>query len=268
MIYVNVSKQTNEIKSIVESIMEITKDIFVAGGALTSIFTKQPINDLDFYFKNKQTLEDTLQHLTDDNWFLSFASKKALTLVKGEEIVQLIYYKYFNSIQDIFKEFDFSVNMCAFDGDSKSIIMHEDFLPSLANREILFNQNTPYPIISLYRTKKYLERGYIIPTQTTLKIGMAISNLNITSWEGLEDQLGGVYGELNLTGKHKDIPFNMNYAIDNFSTLFVIKTETPNLNAKKLFEISGLVNDSLPGNHGFLNFNNTPKTPSKKLFTL
>ena len=221
-----------------------TKGIFVAGGALTSIFTKTEINDVDMYFQTKDDFAAVLETLVDAGYFVTFLSNKAVTLVKGNETVQLIYYKYFNSVEDIFNEFDFSINMAAFDGNTNEIILHENFLTSLASRTIEFNENTPYPIISAYRTKKYQERGYSFSTHSYIKLGLAISKLNITSWEEFENQVGGIYGDINLKQFEQDVPeFNLDYAIENLDKLVDVSKGNETVYREDILEKTGVVID-------------------------
>lgn len=239
-----------------------TKGVFIAGGALTSIFTNSEINDVDMYFKDKETAETVLEDLVDCGYFIKFVSNKAITLVNGDKTkVQIIYYKYFNSVQDIFDDFDFSVNMVAFDGDSREIVTSGNFLTSLACRTIEFNPKTPYPIISAYRTKKYQEKGYTLETKSFVKLGLAISKLNITTWEELEDQIGGIYGDLNLKdfkddeGKIKE--FNFDDITENIDSLIEVKNDLDfDITKEKLKEVTGFTIDSckLPCNNDTINF--------------
>lgn len=227
------------------------EDFFIAGGALTSVFTKSEINDIDIYVKSKTKAEDVIHKLTEnwDRYFIKHVTHKAVTLVRGESRVQVIIYNFFQTPQEIFNDFDFSVNMAAYDNLQDNIIVSDNFLTSLASKEIEFNKGTKYPIASLNRTKKYIERGYNIPTKSLLQIGMSVSKLNINSWEELESQLGGIYGELQLDQKTREEPFNLDYAIDNIDKLFIIKVNMDEMLTREIYEkITGLsgVDTNLP----------------------
>lgn len=221
--------------------------LILAGGALTSAFTKSEVNDLDLYCKNEESFIDSILTLINDSYFPIFVSDKAITFIKGESRVQIIHYRFFENSEDVFRDFDFSVNMAAYDGDTKQIEVKDSFLTSLASREIEFNRGTRYPLISLVRTAKYKDKGYTFNTSEMIKLGLTISKLNISSWEELEDQLGGIYGDIQIKDSHKDTPFSMDYFIDNFSCFinYETKTEIDYLSRDEFSKKSGITNVNL-----------------------
>ena len=57
-------------------------DAFVAGGAVTSVFTNAKINDVDVYFKSRRAFETGVYQAYEDGLWCVAASKRA---VKEEE---------------------------------------------------------------------------------------------------------------------------------------------------------------------------------------
>lgn len=188
---------------------------FVAGGAVTSMFSGKEINDIDVYFRDYKSLVIVLKNLfniddSDDDDvdkeldnFLDIGqfqliytnhTKKSVLFVKDELHLQLIYFKFFQTPQEIFDTFDFTVNMGVYDFAAEEFVLHDDFLKDVAQRRLMVNPKTAYPIISLLRIDKYKSKGYEISRKEFVKLCLAVNNLKITSWEMLEDVIGGMYG--------------------------------------------------------------------------
>lgn len=177
---------------------------FVAGGAITSVMTKKPINDLDIYFRDRTSFTEVLCELyqvrdysssinTDFGWMVQ-STEKSLMFKKGESIVQLICYKFFSTPEELFESFDFTINMGALELRGNNWKFHPDFFRHNAQRYLHFNSGTDYPIVSALRVQKYKDRGYTISKAQMLKIMMTITKLDIFSWHEFKDHVGGMYG--------------------------------------------------------------------------
>lgn len=170
----------------------------IAGGAVISAFTHAETNDIDVYFRSKESLAKAFEAVTKDweNVYLGHTDK-SITLKDRETdtVVQFIYFDYFDSLEEVFKAFDFTVCMAGIDLHNSSIHIDERFIPDIASRTLHFNRGTRFPYISLIRTKKYQEKGYKIGRGSILAIAQACANMKITSWDEAKEQLGGVYGD-------------------------------------------------------------------------
>lgn len=190
---------------------------FVAGGAVTSVFTGAPINDVDLYFKSRGAFERAVFEAYDESLWCVSASKRAVTFAQGEQVVQLMHFDFFPTADDIFKAFDYTVVMGALDLDlvprqqwddatnrmvdlpdadaCSGFRLHQEFLKHNAQRFLRFNPGTRYPIASAARVLKYQQRGYTIGKGDMMKIALAARSVQLESWEDLKDQIGGAYGE-------------------------------------------------------------------------
>lgn len=168
---------------------------FIAGGALTSAYTRKPIVDYDYYFKSREHLEDAIRNAYDDSMWCLCVTDRAITFTDSTNILQFMVFDFFQEAEDIFDCFDFTCCMAAADCDSGEIIMHDHFMCALAARRLTFNENTKFPIASAGRVHKYQEKGFSIGRGDLMKIGMACARLNISSWGELLNQLGGIYGD-------------------------------------------------------------------------
>lgn len=184
---------------------------YIAGGAITSLFTGKEINDIDVYFKSKNDLFDFL--ITElESEYIIYVTKKAITYkITNSETVQFVFMNYYEEAKEIFEDFDFTINMGAFDIQKDKFILHKDFLKDNVNRKLVFNSNTAFPLVSGTRVRKYIMKGYEIDSLELTKILLTINNLKIKNYEDLEKHLGGMYGEniLEFTKEEKENEFNM-----------------------------------------------------------
>lgn len=176
------------------------KGCFVAGGAITSIYTNKEIMDFDIYPKSDEALRDAIYWAYEQNgyWCVDHSSR-AMTFAKGEKgenpNIQIMHFDTFETADKIFDAFDFTICMGAYDLDEEKFVLHENFLEHCSQRFLSFNRNTRYPYASARRVKKYEDRGYTIGMIEFQKIILACTANPITSWDQLREQIGGVYGE-------------------------------------------------------------------------
>lgn len=202
---------TAEAKKIKEQCYPIP-GAFAAGGAVTSVFTGKPINDVDVYFKSREAFEYAVAQAYENSWWCVATTKRAVTFVDGDNIIQFMHFDFFPTAQAIFDAFDFTVVMGAFDFDSDEFTFHDDFLKHNSQRFLRFHPGTRYPLASAVRVLKYQDRGYTIGKGDILKIALASRKVKIDTWEELKDQIGGAYGEkVVLEGEDKE--FSLDAAI-------------------------------------------------------
>jgi hypothetical protein len=212
------------------------KQIFVAGGAVTSVFTGAKINDVDVYFKSRRAFETGVYQSYEDGLWCVAASKRAVTFAdQGGNIAQLMHFDYFPTAHDIFKAFDYTICMGALDLDAgpktvynpgnlqfvtigdehpeSGFVFHPDFLKHNSQRFLKFNAGTRYPLASAGRVLKYQQRGYTIGKGDIMKIALAVRGIDINSWDDLKDQIGGAYGD-KVVFEKEDTPFTLEAAIE------------------------------------------------------
>lgn len=210
---VNITAQSkNEIDKLLSSFktdvvpcLEEAKAV-LAGGALTSLFTNTQVNDYDIYFKSVEGFQSFVNDIygtpnsnniiSSYDLIVSFATDRSILCKEkdsGNEI-QLIVYKMFPQIEDIFNAFDFTINMCAYDFETEQMWAHPDFLKHCSQRYLSFNDKTDYPVVSALRVQKYVDRGYTISKAEMLRILFTIADKKYNSWEDIKDEVGNMYG--------------------------------------------------------------------------
>ncbi|MCL1700729.1 hypothetical protein [Lysinibacillus sp. Bpr_S20] len=197
-------------------------NVFVAGGAITSIFTNSEINDIDVYTRNEDDLLGLIEELFDHcgNKVLS-STKKSTLFAEDDLLIQAIHFKCFETVEDVFDSFDFTSVMGAYDFKDNKFYFHDDFMKHNSQKIIKFNSNTVYPLISALRVQKYEGKGYKISKAEYLRIVMTCMKLDINSYEELQEHLGGMYG-VNLDKLFEDVKdeeFNMETAIEKLAEI-------------------------------------------------
>ncbi len=215
-----------ELKKLLTASVSFTpRNSFIAGGALTSVFTGQPINDVDIYFKTKEAFIDAVRSAYEGGLWCIAASDRAVTFAQGDDIVQLMLFDFFEDANEIFDAFDFTVCMAAYDVDAESFVFHRDFFKHNAQRHLSFHSGTRYPFGSLLRTIKYRERGYKLGRGDLLRIALCCHGVKLESWDDLAAAVGGQYGE--RVQLETDKPFSVAAAIDLLSSSEFTVPATP-----------------------------------------
>ena len=189
---------------------------FIAGGCLTSFSTNKPVNDIDVYFKDQNSLYQAVLTMKDSAYHLAFVSDKSLSFVNPEgDKYQFIYYNYYQCAEQIFEEFDFTINMAAYDFQRQEIVTHEEFMLHNSQRYLSFNPGTKFPLLSAMRVQKYKDRGYYISKSEFVKILLACMKVELSSWKDFQDHMGGLYGFNFITNKHLEELECSEFSIDN-----------------------------------------------------
>lgn len=225
----NLKKIDKELPKIIKNINDDLPDgssLVLAGGAISSLFNKKPINDYDIYLvtdvtdddKYSDLLSDIIDDLGSNTRFVS-CSDKSILVAWNDFLINFVFFKKFHKVEDIFEGFDFSCVMGSYHLTDKKFYVTEDFLIDNISRVIRFNHKTAFPIMSLLRVKKYVDKGYEISRNEMLKICLRVSQLNIKSFKVLKKHIGGMYGidieSLFDTTKK----FNMTEVIDQINEL-------------------------------------------------
>lgn len=219
-------------------------NFFIAGGAILSTFTKTEINDYDLYFYTEEDFKNF------NNCINNCASKiletdRSITYVRSGQVFQLC--KVFGTPQEIFNKFDFTVCMAALpcaigeNGlETKEFVFSETFLSDVMSKSLIFNEKTLYPLNSLVRLKKYLNKGYEINSVNMMKMALAVNILKIETVKDLKEQLIGISEEVSDTIRNYLSAYKDDYKIDN-PLEFFIKITGVNTNSLQISQDDDLI---------------------------
>lgn len=171
--------------------------LMLAGGSILSIVTKTKVNDLDFYIKNPNNINDAIvfftsnfqnegePHVTDNA--ITFKRRNGRRIYKAQLIT-----RFTGNVADILNTFDFTVCQGIYDFAENVFGFSDRFWTDLAKKRLVYVGSSQYPICALYRTKKYQDKGFYLPGSTVMHIALSIIRLKITNYKELKEQLMGI----------------------------------------------------------------------------
>lgn len=116
-----------------------------------------------------------------------FFSENAITLSDKVQIV----IRFFGTPEEIHGNYDFVHAMNYYDLAKDNLVLKQEALEALLSRTLIY-RGSLYPICSMFRTKKFIERGWKISASEMLKIGWQISEIDLADIQTLREQLTGV----------------------------------------------------------------------------
>ena len=160
---------------------------FIAGGAITSAFSSAPINDFDVFFQTQAGLDKAIAAIPVDD--KTVITDSAISFILDKRRVQLIKCVV-RPMPETIDGFDFTICQGGF--DLEQFLFGVDFFRHLAQRKLVFNTNSEYPICSLYRARKFIKRGFHFSGIEAIKLGLRIQALKIDTYADLRKQLMGI----------------------------------------------------------------------------
>lgn len=199
---------------------------WIAGGAILSLFTGNEVNDIDVFFRSKEDVFNAINSFSA-HWYFTKWSATSKGIFKKP--VQFVYKNTFSSVEEIFKDFDFSVCCAAYDCATEEFVFGNTFFEDVAARTIHFNPHTNSAIMTIPRIIKYQERGYSFPKTELMKVGLSLANYNLQSWDDVANVLSGTYGSsfsnLAENMKERGVQFSFDEAIDLIAECEDVKNE-------------------------------------------
>lgn len=116
-----------------------------------------------------------------------FITSNAITLSNKVQIVT----RFYGEVEEIHKNYDFVHCTCAWSSWNNEVFLPTKALECIINKE-LYYVGSKYPLCSIIRTRKYIERGYHINAGQYVKMCMQLNELDLKDVKVLEEQLTGV----------------------------------------------------------------------------
>lgn len=110
----------------------------------------------------------------------------AITLSDKVQIVL----RFVGPAKEIHKNYDF-VHTTNYYTEEEGVVLNQPALESILAKELKY-VGSLYPICSMFRIKKFIQRGWTITAGEMLKIAWDISKLDLNNRDVLQDQLTGV----------------------------------------------------------------------------
>lgn len=176
------------------------------------------MSDEDFKAFSQAIKESKAESKIDNIDNIGMTDKSVMFTNKKLPVLQCIAFDVFPDAQKIFDKFDFTINMGCFSFAKECWEFDKNFLKHIAQKVLVLNPKTDYPIISMLRADKYRARGYTISRRETMKLGIAASGLSIETWEDAKAHLSGMYGTNVEELFDEERPFSFDLLFDKLDS--------------------------------------------------
>ncbi len=152
---------------------------WIAGGAVRDYFARvKSDSDIDVFFASNEAQQSQAASLESalSGSKKVYDNETATGFVWRSQVVQLIKRHYFASPAETIKAFDFTV--CCAAVDLNGVYVHEHFFEDLAGRRLAIN-SLPFPLSTLQRLQKYVQKGFLACNGTLLELSKAIQGLDL-----------------------------------------------------------------------------------------
>ena len=142
-----------------------------------------------------------------------FLTSNAITLSDKVQVVV----RFYGDITEIHKNYDYVHCTCAWCSWNDELFLPSRALEAIINKE-LYYMGSKYPLCSIFRARKYINRGYTINAGQYLKMAMQLNDLDLKNIEVLKDQLMGVdsaYMSMLIDAIAEQKEKNENFEIDS-----------------------------------------------------
>jgi hypothetical protein len=133
-----------------------------------------------------ETKADEIIEQEKKKYFPVFLSTNAITLSNGIQIVV----RFYGEPDKIHETYDFQHTKAYWTSATGTVIPNEVY-DAVVNKTLIYT-GSKYPVCSIFRMRKFIERGWKINAGQMLKICMQVSELDLMNIDTLEDQLVGV----------------------------------------------------------------------------
>ena len=157
--------------------------IWIAGGAIRDFLEKGYVDsDIDFYSSNRSDLFRLVRFLRKEfqfkHYLITQNAIKGNVIIKGKKIMVDVVKRTFDDMIQTISMFDFTVTCFATNGND--VYYHPSAPFDLLRKRLVIN-NLPFPISTLQRMQKYIQKGYWICNGGMLEIAKSMGAIDFDS---------------------------------------------------------------------------------------
>lgn len=134
-----------------------------------------------------ETEQERAEQIEDAGFRPVFVSTNAITLSSRVQLVL----RFYGEPDQIHENYDYVHCTNYWTAWNNELVLRQPALEALLTRELRYT-GSKYPIASLIRMRKFIQRGWSINAGQILKMVMQISELDLKDYEVLREQLTGV----------------------------------------------------------------------------
>lgn len=116
-----------------------------------------------------------------------YFSSNAISLSDDIQIV----IRFYGSVEEIHTNYDFVHCTCSYDFKENNVNLPARALEAIINKELYYT-GSKYPLCSIIRSRKFIQRGWHINAGQYLKMCLQLNELNLKDLNVFKDQLAGV----------------------------------------------------------------------------
>jgi len=176
-----------------ESHDDVRLRVFIkSAGAVGADFEPHSETDMDYkkaiakineqVKKNKSESKEKSEH-----YFPTFMTNNAITLTDDIQVVL----RFYGEPEEIHKNYDFVHCNSYWSSWNNNLVMPARALEAIINKE-LYYVGSKYPLCSIIRTRKYINRGWCINAGQYVKMILQLNELDLKNLHVFEEQLIGV----------------------------------------------------------------------------
>lgn len=183
--YTETTVRISELKNLRGEIENVV-DIYIPSvGVVASDDAPEPIGELDVVADGASEEAEVVD--TGDKYRVMFMSSNAITLSHSIQLIT----RFTGDAEQVHKNFDFVHAQCWFDWKEDKLFTPEKSLLSMMSKTLKYTGSL-YPLASLFRLKKFLQRGWRVSAGEMLKIAFQIKDIDFNDPLVLRQQLTGV----------------------------------------------------------------------------
>ena len=182
------------------------------------VFDTKENEPLKNYTVNHNNLIENKNKTENGKYFPVFLTENAITLSDKIQIV----IRFYGDAEEIHSNFDYVHCTNYWKSSNKKLYLNKDALESIITKQLYYT-GSKYPLCSIFRSRKFIKRGWHINAGQFLKMAIQLNELNLKDICVLRDQLVGV---------------DTLYFIDLLSRIEKRKKEDPNFIIDDSFIIS------------------------------
>lgn len=150
-------------------------------------YTYYELRDMDDATEFATQLAEEIKDDSKPRYRPIFLSQNAITLSDKMQIV----IRFYGNPDEIHSNYDFQHAKCWYDYDKNHLHLDPEALECLLSRTLIY-RGSLYPIASIFRMKKFIERGWRISAGQQLKIMWQISEMNLKDHDVIREAITGV----------------------------------------------------------------------------
>lgn len=142
-----------------------------------------------------------------------YFSTNAISLSDGIQIV----IRFWGDVDKIHENYDFEHCKCSYDWENNKVDLPTKALECIINKELYYS-GSKYPLCSIIRTRKFINRGWSINAGQYVKMALQLNELNLKDLNVFKEQLVGVdsaYFSQAINAIAKKQEEDPNFKIDN-----------------------------------------------------